>query len=181
MQRRMSRFEGTDWPLKSGYHDRHRGTNRGTIRKTSLSISLQINHLRRSFSRRQPQTQGLGKSPGPFSCLKSPRHAGSRLSVLRVAISRNAGNRPLSPAEPSLFSVWPAGRRRWRSSKIKDLRARVHRQPRPPVKLQTPSRPPTGPLGRLRASRALAAKMSTMTNQKKFVCARRTHLAHDRC
>ena len=127
------------------------------------------------------QTQGLGKSPGPFSCLKSPRHAGSRLSVLRVAISRNAGNRPLSPAEPSLFSVWPAGRRRWRSSKIKDLRARVHRQPRPPVKLQTPSRPPTGPLGRLRASRALAAKMSTMTNQKKFVCARRTHLAHDRC
>ena len=74
----------------------------------------------------------------PFFCLKSPRHAGFLPLVLRVATSRNAQNWPLSRPGPSLFSVWPAGRRRWRSCKINNLRAPVHRQPRPAVKHQTP-------------------------------------------
>ena len=82
-------------------------------------------------------TQGPGQSPGPFSCLKSLRHAGFRPPVLRVTITQNARKRPLSPPEPSLFSVWPAGRRRWWSSKINNLRASVHRQPRPPVTTAT--------------------------------------------
>jgi hypothetical protein len=32
------------------------------------------------------QSQGLGNSPGPFSCLKSPRHAGFWPFVLRAAL-----------------------------------------------------------------------------------------------
>lgn len=83
--------------------------------------------------------QGLGKSPGPFSCLKSPRGAGFRPPVLRAACCRNSRNRPLSLPEPSLFSVWPAGRRRCRSSKINSLRAAVHSQPRRPIRHRTPS------------------------------------------
>lgn len=82
-------------------------------------------------------TQGPGQSSGPFSCLKSPHHAGFWPPVLRVTISRNTRKRPLSRPEPSLFSVWPAGRRRWWSSKINNLRASVHRQPRPPVTTAT--------------------------------------------
>jgi len=53
--------------------------------------------------------------------------------VLRVIIRRNARNRPLSLPEPSLFSVWPAGRRRWWSIRITNLRAQVRCQPRPAV------------------------------------------------
>ena len=82
-------------------------------------------------------TQGPGQSSGPFSCLKSPHHAGFWPPVLRVTISRNTRKRPLSRPEPSLFSVWPAGRRRWWSCKINNLRAPVHRQPRPPVTTAT--------------------------------------------
>ena len=77
--------------------------------------------------------QGLGLSPGPFFCPKSPCHVGFWPSVLRVAISRNARNRPLSLPEPSLFSVWPAGRRSSGSRKINNLHVVVHRQPRRPV------------------------------------------------
>ena len=69
-----------------GYHDRDRGTYRGTNRKESLLFSLLINYLQHSFSRRQR----LGKSPGPFSCLKSPRHAGFRPIGLRVPSRRSA-------------------------------------------------------------------------------------------
>lgn len=82
--------------------------------------------------------QGLEQSPGPFSSLKSPRHAGFRPPVLRVVTSQNARNRPLSRPEPSLFSVWPAGRRRWGSRKINNLRVPDQRQPRPPVRHRTP-------------------------------------------
>ena len=83
-------------------------------------------------------TQGLGQSPGPFSWAKSSRHAGFRPPVLRAACCRNARNRPLSRPEPSLFSVWPAGRRRWGSRKINKLRVPVQRQPRPPVRHRAP-------------------------------------------
>ena len=38
----------------------------------------------------------------------------------------------------SLFSVWPAGRRRWGSCKINNLRVPIHRQPRSPVRHRTP-------------------------------------------
>ena len=69
--------------------------------------------------------------------MKSPRHAGSRPPVLRVASCQDARNRPLSRPEPSLVSVWPAGRRRGCCSKINYLRASVHRQLRPPVKHRT--------------------------------------------
>jgi len=58
--------------------------------------------------------------------------------VLRVAIGRNARNRPLSRPEPSLFSVWPAGRRRSGSRKINNLCAPVRCQPTPPVRHRTP-------------------------------------------
>ena len=55
LQRGMRRFLGSaGCSPKSGYHDRDRGTNRGTIGKTSLEIVLQINDLKHSFSRRQP-------------------------------------------------------------------------------------------------------------------------------
>src|SRR6218665_383837 len=60
---------------------------------------------------------------------------GKCADVLGGAISRDAQNRPLSRPEPSLFSVWSAGRRRKGSCKINNLRAAVHCQPRPPVQL----------------------------------------------
>ncbi len=58
---------------------------------------------------------------------------GGYADVLRVATSRNARNRPLSLPEPSLFSVWAAGRLRLFPRQIHNLRAAVQRQPRPPV------------------------------------------------
>ena len=98
--------------------------------------------------------QGLGQSPGPFSCPKSPRHAGFRPSVLRVAFSPNDRNRLLSRPEPSLFSVWPAGRRRYISIQINNLRVTVQRQPRPPVRHQTSSSLPAAPPSRWAADSA---------------------------
>jgi len=92
-----------------------------------------LRELVRNQSPLHHHTLGLGTSPGPFSCPKSPRHAGFWPPVLRAACCRNAWNRPLSLPERSLFSVWPAGRRSSGSRKIKHLRAAVHRQPRPPV------------------------------------------------
>jgi len=57
--------------------------------------------------------------------------------VLRVTITRNARNRPLSRPEPSPFSVSPAGRRGCLSIRINNLRAQVPRQPRPAVSSTT--------------------------------------------
>lgn len=77
-------------------------------------------------------TQGLGQSPGPFFRLRSPRHAGFRLAVLRVRACQDARHRPFPGREPSLFSVRPAGGRSVWPCKINDLRAPVRCQPRPP-------------------------------------------------
>ena len=44
---------------------------------------------------------------------------------------------PISGREPSLFSVWPAGRRSGCPSEINVLRAPVRCQPRPPVEHRT--------------------------------------------
>ncbi len=63
------------------------------IEASTLKISAFLNNLilGRGFgSVFRHHIQGLGNSPGPFSCPKSPRHAGFRPPVLRVAISRNA-------------------------------------------------------------------------------------------
>ena len=55
--------------------------------------------------------------------------AGFRRSVLRVTSSRNAPFLAFSGPSPSLFSAWPAGRRRVTSCKINGLCVDVRRQP----------------------------------------------------
>jgi hypothetical protein len=64
---------------------------------------------------------------GPFSSCVSP---GKRADVLRVARGRSTRNRPLLASTPSLFSVWPAGRRSGWLFKFNHLRARVRCQPK---------------------------------------------------
>ena len=75
------------------------------------------------------------KFSGPFSFGFSP---GKRGAVLRVTWRPRCPKWPFSGREPSLFSVWLAGRRRGCHSEISDLNAPVRRQPRPPVRLRTP-------------------------------------------
>lgn len=64
---------------------------------------------------------------GPFSFGVSP---GKRGDMLRVTWRPISPKWPISGREPSLFSVCPAGRRKWWFSKINDLHAPVRSQPR---------------------------------------------------
>ena len=67
------------------------GVDLGVNLKIELVKPLLLEAFRGLFdSRRLHHTQGLGKSPGPFSWAKSPRHAEFRPPVLRVACCRNA-------------------------------------------------------------------------------------------
>ena len=67
----------------------------------------------------------------------SSRMPGSSIASIREQF-RTPCYRPISPQDPSLFSVWPADRRRWWSSKINNLRPPYRCQPRPPVRGLTP-------------------------------------------
>ena len=85
------------------------------------------------------QPPGLGDSPGPFSCPKSPHHAAFWTTVLRVASCRNTPNLLLAWPDPSLFSVRPAGSRSAMAIETKSLRRPVHRQPCSPTRLELPT------------------------------------------
>ena len=69
---------------------------------------------------------------GPFFCLKSPCHAGFRLSVLGWPPAETPGIGHFL-SQSRLFSLFHLRvRRRSHSAKIKYLRSPAHRQPRPP-------------------------------------------------
>lgn len=81
--------------------------------------------------------QGLGYSPGPFSCPEVPCGAGFRPVVLRVGIRHHTPISAFSGRSPSLFSVCAAGRRRTPCRRIRHLRREVQRQLRRPVRCRT--------------------------------------------
>ena len=128
----------------------------------AVVLDCQVNTLR-TFVRFHypPPTTKARRFSGPFLLPKSPHHAGFWPAVLRVAACRNAANLPLTRPEPSLFSAWPAGRRRLRRRTSNQLRREVRCQPGPPVTHQTR---PERRLGRSQGmphQRELPANLST--------------------
>ena|GEM_PF-1554722 len=94
----------------------------------------------------QSLSEGLNRGPrpppytkarivsGPFFLAVS---LGKRAEVLRVTLGQNTLISLFSAPEPSLFSVWPAGRLRRGANKINNLHAPVRCQPRRAIRLQT--------------------------------------------
>ena len=103
-----------------------------TIRKSRL---VQFRFITRCRLKRHtpPYTRARIVS-GPFFLAVS---LGKCAEVLRVTLGQNTLISLFSAPEPSLFSVWPAGRLRRGANKINNLHAPVRCQPRRAIRLQT--------------------------------------------